>query len=315
MSHKDEPLLTARPYLERQLIVVSQKEILKAAEEESHRRLSDQKLRDFDWLDFSASVAKNLINVAPVNIAITIGIEAFKAWSKARASGLPLLPVSIQQAEGLSFPPGHPREGIVYVGHPSIPNLYYTMADFHRHMFEHKLSEAVEILMSLGATSIRAEHISGWARDFASKASLPTPTPVTTVSADVSYSSTQNSNMLFSANLSGTTAASLPENLIWYNHEPTWRMIAKGRILHGLRDFCLNVSYLDDFGINVSIKAALTKAGIELGGKFEGHESTVWKLSGEFNKLVRPEILEPTETSLQGGISNKKKSNNSASLD
>lgn len=95
MSHKDEPLLTARPYLERQLIVVSQKEILKAAEEESHRRLSDQKLRDFDWLDFSASVAKNLINVAPVNIAITIGIEAFKAWSKARASGLPLLPVSI----------------------------------------------------------------------------------------------------------------------------------------------------------------------------------------------------------------------------
>jgi hypothetical protein len=293
---KEEDSLAARPYLERQLIVVSQKEIIKAAEEESRRRQSEEKSQDFDWFEFSAIVAKKALSFNATSLIIDVGVEAFKSWSKARESGLPLLPISRQQAEKLSFPPGHPREGIVYVGHPSIPDVYYTMADFHRYMFEHKLSEAIEILMSLGATSIRAEHISGWSRDFSAKMSLPLSTPGATVAAEASSKSKAENNVLFVATLSGTKEPKLPNSLVWYNYEPTWRMIARGRLDHGLRDFSMSLSYLDDFGINLGIKASLAKAGLDLGGKFEGHESTIWKLTGTFGPL-EPTMASESEPS------------------
>jgi hypothetical protein len=274
--------ILSRPYIERQMIVVSDEQFIAAAEEESRKKEVAQKTDRFDWVDFTARVAKKALTFNTTGMMIEIGLEAFKAWSKARENGVPVLPVSRTQSGELSFPLGHPLERVVYIGHPALPGVYYTLADFHRRVFEHKVSEAVLLLMSLGATSIRAEHVSGWSQDFSAKLSLPVSGTEAKISGEAGKRDNSSNSILFVATLTGSGLPSLPEDLIWYRHEPTWQTVAQGRLKHGLRDFTLSVTYADDFGVNLGVKASVASSGLELGGKFEGHESTVWKLTGQF---------------------------------
>lgn len=193
-----------------------------------------------------------------------------------------MLPIGKSDATEIIFPPGHPREGLLYIGHPAIPRVYYCTADFHRVTFEHKFSEAIDLLMSLGATKIKVEHIRGWAKDFSAKISVPLPEPTAKASAQAQSRESSGSKLLYSATLTGSSTPTIPDDLVWFPHEPTWQSVAKGRVSYGLKNFSLTVSYEDDFGINAGLKIAAAKSGLELGGKFEDHEATTWKIEGTF---------------------------------
>ncbi|WP_150274397.1 hypothetical protein [Paenibacillus tepidiphilus] len=104
----------------------------------------------------------------------------------------------------------------------------------------------------------------------------------TGVTADATKVRKSGSEILFTANFEGNPSASLPESLVWYHHEPTWKQIADGRLKYGMKDFSLTVRYEDDLGVNTGLKLAATKANLEIGGSFEDHQSTVWKIIGEF---------------------------------
>jgi hypothetical protein len=58
--------------------------------------------------------------------------------------------------------------------------------------------------------------------------------------------------------------------------------VAEGRLQYGLQEFNLTLRYEDDYGVNVGLQTTLVRHGLELGGKFEGHESTVWRMVGSF---------------------------------
>lgn len=222
------------------------------------------------------------MDVIPVPFTQTIGIvarEAFRAWGKAKDDGLKVLPVGKKAAAAISFPPGHPREGVLYIGHPAKPKVYYTMAEFHRVTFEHKFCEAIEILMSLGATYIKVEHVRGWGQDFSSRLSVPLGDA--SAEAQVGTNSKATNKLLYEANLRGNEPV-LPKGLVWHKHEPTWQSISKGRLIYGLNDFSMSVSYEDDFGVNAGLKLSLSKAGLDIGGNFESHVSTTWRLEGKF---------------------------------
>jgi len=135
--------------------------------------------------------------------------------------------------------------------------------------------------MCLGATDINVEVVRGWKQDFALQLSVPLA-PAQSISASASAGRSAQDNLLFQATLSPNRPASVPTDLIWYHHEPTWQNVVEGRLHHGLKDFSLTVSYEDDFGINLGLKAAAQSAGLELGGKFQDHQSTVWKIVGRF---------------------------------
>ncbi|WP_155625034.1 hypothetical protein [Burkholderia vietnamiensis] len=169
---------------------------------------------------------------------------------------------------------------ILETAHPASKGVYFTVASFHRLSFEHKFSEAIDLLMALGASEIRVEHVRGWSREFA--ASLSVPIPESTVGFDLSGKQSSVSGLLYEANLRGSTRPQLPESLVWYPHEPTWQSIAKGRINFGLKEFSLAVNYEDDFGINAGLKLTAGKSGLELGGSFEDHRATTWKIHGKF---------------------------------
>lgn len=273
---KDE--FSAIPYAERQLVVVLPDKVVaaaKAAEAAAARSNSP-----IDWKAL-AEAALPAMGLNPLGALVDVTAQAVKAWSRARQGGLSVLEISRADARTLRFPPGHPRDTVLYVGHPAIPDIYYTFSSFHRLTFEHKFAEAVDLLMELGAKEIRVEHVRGWSRKFASNLSVALPLKEEG-SAHVSGGTKGTTSLLYEASLKGSTHPKLPENLVWYPHEPTWQSIAKGRITHGLTQFSLSVNYDDDFGVNAGVKLSAHRAGLELGGNFEDHEATTWTLHGKF---------------------------------
>jgi hypothetical protein len=270
--------LRSLSYAERQLIIVLPDEVVATA----RRPVLDPKPNEnlSDWKSVAARIAKTSLSLTAFGVGIELTTDAINAWAAARESGLNLLQISRTEAKDLTFPPGHPREQAIYVAHPALPSVYYTTATFHRMAFEHKFSEAILLLMSLGASKITVEHVRGWSREFAAK--MSTSLDSIEVTADAGHSAKSGSTHLFEATLDNPQAPVLPSDLVWYPHEPTWQAVAQGRIKFGLSQFSLTVNYEDDFGINAGLKMRVQKAGLDLGGTFEDHTATTWKIHGDF---------------------------------
>lgn len=264
------------PYADRQLIVVAADEVIEAERKAAAEVLKERQSKS--WVDLAQPFLVHSVSGNVVGLAV----ETVRAWQRLRETGVNVLSVSRSEAKALRFPPGHPRDGVLYVGHPTSPDTYFTTAQFHRVTFEHKFVEAVSLLMSLGAVDMTVEHVTGWSKDFSSKLSVPVLSSVGDVSMSADINDKRTSQLLFTATLNNQVSPSVPADLVWYPHEPTWQAIANGRLKYGLTDFSLTVRYEDDFGVNAGLKVAAAKAGLELGGHFEDHVSTVWRIAGKF---------------------------------
>lgn len=266
------------PYSERQLVIVQPDEVV-AATRRAQTATTSGKPPD-DW-NAMARLGKDALKFAIFPFSQIDAIkDALTALWKAWEGGLNVLQIGRSDAAKLQFPPGHPREQALYVAHPALPTVYYTTASFHRMAFEHKFSEAIYLLMSLGAIQITVEHVRGWSREFSAHLSVPIPEADTNLNA--SKFSKSASSLLFEATLNNKQSPLIPENLVWYPHELTWQAVAKGRMQFGLSQFSLTVNYEDDFGINAGFKMRAQKAGLDLGGSFEDHVATTWKIHGKF---------------------------------
>jgi len=247
-----------------------------------------------NWTQLALAALKNTfqstksdpLKTYVIGVPIELGIQAFKAWRKQSHNAAPVRKISNQQAEKLLFPPGHPRPGTVYVGHPFVSTVYFPMADFHRRMLEHKWNEAIHLLESLGATKIRAEHVTGAAHDIAAKAFASAISSGASATIDGSATLKSSTTLVFTGEYPGAKEPKIPDNLGWFPHESTWQRVADGRIEFGRTRFSMEVTYLNDFGVNVDVGAKLTKAGFGLGGKLNDHDSSSWKLEGEFRPLA-----------------------------
>ncbi|MCS4180171.1 hypothetical protein GGQ07_001611 [Salinibacter ruber] len=219
----------------------------------------------------------------PIHIAIDIlARELVKRIEEARKHDIPVVPLPISAASEMNLKPGHPRKNLLYAAHPCDPRTYVPAADFHRLTFEHKFAEVLRLLMHLGASNIEVEHVRGWGHDFAGRLSAGIPQAGVEASTDVEARSSSEDRILYHAELDGNDDPALPDDLIWYPHEPTWQSVAEGRLDFGLRDFSLKLQYADDYGVNADLKVDAENAGFELGGSFEKHESTTWSIEGTF---------------------------------
>ena len=280
-----QPTLLTRAYSDRQMIVVADDAVV-AALDRAESRTSESPRRNNASVEV-VSLGVGITLELPLADLVTGIAEAVadlvKMWRRAGNSGLHVLPVGKSQARQLTFPPGHPRSRVIYVGHPAVPEVYCTIADFHRVTFQHKFSEAIDLLMHLGATSIRVEHVRGWSKEFSTLLSVPLGQAGTVGTGEARAAGRSDSHLLYEATLSGASEPTLPDSLVWYPHEPTWQSVAKGRISFRLREFSLMVTYDDDFGVNAGLKALAFKSGFEVGGKFEDHEATTWRIAGRFH--------------------------------
>lgn len=272
--------LANRPYSDRQFIVVAADEVVEA--EQVARSKAATRKATIDWITIADSTLTVVAGGGQL-FAVAL-IEAVKAWNRLRAGGMPIMTIKRSEAANLVFTPGHPRDGFLYVGHPAVPQVYYTPALFHRHCFEHKFCEALRLLTGLGSAKISIEHVSGWSKKFLAGLSVPHGHGGT-VSAKTGGKSKSASRLLFTANYGGDHEPAIPPNLVWYPHESLWQEIAYERLHHGLTDFSLTVRYEEDFGVDAKFAGTVLKSKLSLGGDFESHKATVWRLVGRFRPM------------------------------
>lgn len=192
-----------------------------------------------------------------------------------------VLRIGFTEAASLDMPDGHPRVGTVYVSHPRIPGRYYPLAGYHRQVFDDKVAEAINLLTSLGATSLSVEHVRGWGQKL--DANLTGAFFGATASAQAASGSKTSSAVLFEATYKNEVAPALPEGLLWYADEPAWQQIVKGRLEHGMTSFTMQLTYGEDQNFDASLKARAAKASVDVSGSYESQVATTWKMTGTFN--------------------------------
>ncbi|MFT3770905.1 MAG: hypothetical protein QM820_36260 [Minicystis sp.] len=258
------------PYARRQLVLFLDDELVKKVEEAAPEN-TDVQLANFA---FKATYKLNLS--ATTNAALDAYIDA-----RGREVNVMLVPES-WAGNFITLPPAHPRPSVLYAGHPATAQKYVPLFDFHRFLFEHKFAELVAILMHLGATRIKVKRKAGWGRDLSAALNVGLPQVELAASATAESHRGVNADLLYEAELDGTTSPELPPNLVWYPHEPTWQQVAEGRLRFGLKSFSFSLEYSDDYGVNLGLKAKVEKAGLDAGGAFHKHQATIWLFEGEF---------------------------------
>jgi hypothetical protein len=266
MNDKPEQApLVEQPYGDRQRIVVVPDEVLDAAERDAG--VADR--RDRSWRPW------DVLRGDPVH-------PTLRALKDAESEGLRLMPVRQSQVGPLHLPIGHPLPNVVYVGSPAVAERYYPMADFHVRVFEERFGEAMLLLMALGAERLTVRSERGWKRDSNGNIAAPIKR-VLKNKAEVRAGRRRDRSLIFEAELAPTAAPEVPDGLVWFSHEPTWQAVADGRSNYGLREFQLQVTSREDFGINAEVASKIRQRKVlTLGGGFTEQVDTSWLLEGTF---------------------------------
>ena len=266
MSTESEAPLSDRPYAERQFVMVVDDAIaecmrLRRELEEAEAKAGGKPKDADDWAAFAAMIVGLAFPVARVAALGIAGHEAIKrglqAWRQASES-MDVCQVAASEASELAFPPGHPKPDVLYIGHPAAPDRYCTPADFHRMVFEHKFSEAVRLLMALGATAIEVHHVAGWTEEILGTMALTfgvADLADAAQQAQANSKSREERTLILKASFERDARKEphLPDHMVWYPHEQLWQTVAQGRIDHQLTRCQLAVNYADDFGVNAQL--------------------------------------------------------------
>jgi len=219
-----------------------------------------------------------------LGIAVTMAaVEAVRILGERSAADWAPLAVTTSEAADLQFPVGHPRRAVVYVGHPIDPMTYIPMAQFHTFLFEHKVAEALRLIRSLGADTVDVVHVQGWDSRVGIKLSAPLPgAEQVQASAAVGVERGRGHSIIGRMRLQPSGPPRIPNNLVWFPHEPLWKEVADARLTSGLRAFVLDIKSFDDYGVNANLQALIARSGLEAGGSFVEHSATWWRLEGTF---------------------------------
>ncbi|MDQ3410146.1 MAG: hypothetical protein M3469_09215 [Actinomycetota bacterium] len=266
--------LTNRPYADRQRVVVLPDAVIDAI----GLGIEPQE----GALQRAVRAARNLWDNVPRRRPSDPGSDpAVAVLEDLGEDDVNVLPISHRQASALQMPVGHPLLRTVYIGSPALPERYYPAADFHRRVFEHKFAEASLLVMALGATRLTVIWERGWNRELAGDLEAPFR-KIIKASGEVKATRSQDASLVFEAELTPGDPH-VPDRLVWFYHEPTWEMIANGRLHSGLREFSLTVRNSDDYGVDSDLAAKLRRRKIlSLGGDFVAHRETSWRIEGEF---------------------------------
>jgi hypothetical protein len=299
-----EPFSLDIPYTDRQRVVIVADEQA-AAERVSRARVevtrenanlptaSIRTLPNDDLSDPTISTTTRAALAAAAGRSVHSGVHAVqhvsanmartvneRAASMALRRQLGALMIGQSDSEILHFDRGHPLKNVLYIGHPAKPDLYFPAAEFHRRVFEHKFIEAVTLLRSLGARRIVVQQQQGHTQGKERTGFI----------AGLGFTFTRGGRSQFDASFEaefpGHGKPVIPDALYWYSDEPTWRMISDARIVGGAGKTSLAVTYMTDYGIDTRVVKAAGKCGVNIGGKFQEQQNTIWQLDAEFPALA-----------------------------
>ncbi len=145
---------------------------------------------------------------------------------------------------GLSFPAGHPREDELYVGHPYQPSVYLPVDNYEVALFREKYMELCRLLHCLGASKVELQAADSGALTHLEEASENMSMEGTygLAKGNASYDSQSQGttsqqhrrDLAVTQTFAPPTEVSVPDDLVWFDHEPEWKLLAKQRLAGGI---------------------------------------------------------------------------------
>lgn len=71
------------------------------------------------------------------------------------------------------------------------------------------------------------------------------------------------------------TEPSIPDDLLWYEYEPSWKEYAEARIVGRCKRRNMKFDYTSDYGVTASVKAEFKDLGLDVGTSFKRYETTI----------------------------------------
>ena len=218
-----------------------------------------------------------------------------------------LVVVDINNLPDINFPMGHPVANQLYVGHPYIPSKYIPFENYELELIEDKIREFSQIMQYLGATEINIESVNSSSNNKDSKIDQK-------LSGGVDYKLVSGSgnaerhitNKLLEdisqhinlhQKFSPKKYPALPENLVWYQNEPSWQRLYSQRMQGALLEHEERIETKKSQVVENSelkqISAEVKWLFVQANGnweqsmekKFEAHENAILSIHVKFAPL------------------------------
>lgn len=215
--------------------------------------------------------------------------------------------VDINNLPAINFPMGHPVANQLYVGHPYIPSKYIPFENYELELIEDKIREFSQIMQFLGATEINIESVNISSNNKDSKLDQK-------LAGGVDYKLMSGSgngerhitNKLLEdisqhinlhQKFSPKKYPALPENLVWYQNEPSWQRLYSQRMQGALLEHEERIETKKNQVVENSelkqISAEVKWLFIQANGnweqsmeeKFEAHENAILSIHVRFAPL------------------------------
>lgn len=231
------------------------------------------------------------------------------------------------------FPFGHPYPNQLYIAHPYKTSLYVPFEESEDIFFLDKVQELCYILECLGAESIEILSIKGkTASEIASHASdINANADVKLFSGNAGQSSSgkhantseSKTSRAYTIRMDPMKKPYLPENLIWYEHQPQWRRLVERRLNNNLLEYSESVQSSDSrFTSNTEVNDIKgeasylwTKVGANVHqyseAQFKTSSETIWEIKVKFKSvkdLCGDKVEEHDTNEGSGSLSDNEKS-------
>lgn len=215
--------------------------------------------------------------------------------------------VDINNLPAINFPMGHPVANQLYVGHPYIPSKYIPFENYELELIEDKIREFSQIMQYLGATEINIESVNSSSnnKDVNTDQKL-------SGGADYKFISGSGNGERYITNklledisqhinlhqkFSPKKTPMLPNNLVWYQNEPSWQRLYNQRMQGALLEHEERIETKKSQVVENSelkkISAEVKWLFVQANGnweqsmeeKFEAHENAILSIHVKFAPL------------------------------
>lgn len=208
----------------------------------------------------------------------------------------------------IKFPQGHPKSGVLYIGHPYNPNLYVPFEGSEEVFFVDRMNEFCHLLQSLGAEEIFIESVKGKSVSELSNSSVGVNANIgyNVFSVGGSYGNkhssqndmTQDNKRKWHEKYDRPKEnPHVPDNLIWYAEEPQWQRLVERRIKGNLLEYnetwsssqtsFTSSSEMEEIEASAQYLMFKANGGYKEGNDytFKQSEETQWEVSVKFRSM------------------------------
>lgn len=152
--------------------------------------------------------------------------------------------IRMDNLPAIKFPMGHPIANQLYVGHPLIPSKYIPFENYQLELVDDKVREFCILAQSLGATEISIECLNSSSSNEmgSNKQNISGEAGTRLIKAKGEYHQDRSRQMIdelshsicICQTFTPSNKPFVPENMVWYDEEPSWQRLVSQRLSGGL---------------------------------------------------------------------------------